>query len=114
MAMTPKDLCGNCKEDSPAHCLLEFTEEVFSYEFDTKPDYERLRSILIKSMHNLGFSPSKNYDWTIKENHNDNEEYISNESGNSELFGNLCLDAERASMQALQASIRPNRLLKNL
>lgn len=113
MAMTPRDLCGSSKEESPAFCLLDFTEEVFSYGFETKPDYERLRTILTKSLDSLGFSPSKNYDWTIKENPNDNEEYISNESGNSELFGNLCLDAERASMQALQASVRPNRLLKN-
>ena len=113
MAMSPADLCGNSKEETPAFCLREFTEEIFTYGFDQKPDYERLRSLLVKSLKQLGFKPSNVYDWTIKEGGNENEEYLSNESGNSELFGNICLDAERASMQALQASIRPNRLLKN-
>ena len=113
MAMSPRDLCGDSNGETPAHCLREFTEEIFTYGFDTRPDYEKLRTILVKSLKTLGFQPSKNYDWSIKENQNENEEYISNESGNSELFGNICLDAERASMQALQASIRPNRLLKN-
>ena len=68
MAMTPKDLCGNSHEESPAHCLLKFTEEIFSYGFDTKPDYEKLRGLLVASLKQLGFQPNKIYDWTIKEN----------------------------------------------
>lgn len=44
--LTPKDLC----ESPEALTLLPFIEEVFTYEFDQTPNYDKLREILMRCL----------------------------------------------------------------
>ena len=61
--LTPKDLC----ESPEALTLLPFIEEVFTYEFDQTPNYDKLRDILVKCLAREGLKEDAIMDW--------NEEY---------------------------------------
>lgn len=61
--MTPKQLC----ESPEALTFLPFLEEVFSYTFDQKPNYDKLKLMLLKCLEAEGKVVDNVYDW--------NEEY---------------------------------------
>ena len=57
--MTPQMLC----ESPEAETLLPFIEEVFSYEFEKQPDYEKLSNILVRCLKNEQKQVDNIYDW---------------------------------------------------
>ena len=57
--LTPKDLC----ESPEALTLLPFIEEVFKYEFDQTPNYDKLRDILLTCLANVGQKEDRLLDW---------------------------------------------------
>ena len=57
------ELCGDKRDDTPAHLLKEFVEEVLSLEYQEVPDYEKLKFLLEKSILGLGHQPVDNYDF---------------------------------------------------
>jgi hypothetical protein len=54
-------------ESAEALTLLPFLEEIFSYKFESKPNYDKLRNILLTCLKNAGKKVDNIYDW--------NEEY---------------------------------------
>ena len=57
--LTPKLLCTG-----PSKSLLSFVEEVFSYEFSEKPNYDKLRHLLKQVILNVDICPDQKYDWS--------------------------------------------------
>ena len=43
--------------------MLEFAEEVYSYEYKDKPDYSKLRFLLKKEIMKLDKCPDDIFDW---------------------------------------------------
>jgi hypothetical protein len=58
--MTPHKLCLGT-----SGVLLQFTEEVFKYDFADKPDYSKLRFLLTKVLLEKDITPNLIYDWSM-------------------------------------------------
>jgi hypothetical protein len=57
--MTPEKLCiGDAKH------LLAFTKEVFKIEFEQKPEYSKLKSLLVNVLLEHNVCPSIKFDWS--------------------------------------------------
>lgn len=48
-SLTPEKLCGVAK-DHRSKVLLEFVSEIFSYSYTSKPNYAKLKMMLIKCL----------------------------------------------------------------
>ena len=57
--LTPESLC----KSSRASPLLDFVKYVFSLGFSDVPNYEGLRSILVKVLNDRNMEPTFEYDW---------------------------------------------------
>lgn len=51
-----------CASPESKH-FLKFINNIFNLEFEEKPNYEKLRFMLVSELLDLGESPSKKYDW---------------------------------------------------
>ena len=56
---TPKSICGGQLQG-----MLDFVTEVYSYNFDAKPDYAKLKHLLIKQLLNFNSKPTEHFDWS--------------------------------------------------
>lgn len=61
--MNVTDLCGIDGTGSRALCVKAFGEEIMKLSFEDKPDYSKLKFLLIKELLDLGSVPDKAYDW---------------------------------------------------
>jgi hypothetical protein len=57
--LTPKSLCTGVSKT-----LLSFVEEVFSYEFSEKPNYDKLKHLLKQVILDVNICPDQKYDWS--------------------------------------------------
>ena len=58
--LTPESYC--CGSDEGMK-LLPFLNIVFNLKFDEKPDYDKLKFMLIKVLLDSNETPDKKYDW---------------------------------------------------
>ena len=56
--MGPEDLIN--QDNSRCECLLGFIREIFNYKYEDKPNYNKLRQILVLNITSLG--PDSVYD----------------------------------------------------
>ena len=59
--LTPELLC----ESPEGKRLLPFFKEVFSLRFTQRPDYDKLRFMLLKIMLEINQTPDHKYDWNL-------------------------------------------------
>lgn len=52
-------------ESEEGQRLLPFVKEVFSLDFEDKPNYEKLRFHLVKTLLDINETPSTEYDWNV-------------------------------------------------
>jgi len=57
--LTPEKIC----DSEEGQRLLPFVKEVFSLQFEDKPDYDKLRFYLVKILLDINEAPSTEYDW---------------------------------------------------
>lgn len=57
--LTPEQICTGS-----ARGLLPFAREIFSYEFYDKPDYSKLKHMLIKYLLAFNVTPNVKFDWS--------------------------------------------------
>ena len=58
--LTPESLCC-CSEEGMK--LLPFFRIVFNLKFEEKPDYDKLKFMLIKTLLDSNQTPDKKFDW---------------------------------------------------
>jgi hypothetical protein len=59
--MTPEDLVGD--KSSRSRHLLHFVKEVMNLEFESAPDYQKLRFLLLSCLVQQGDTFNLEYDW---------------------------------------------------
>lgn len=52
-----------CKSKEASRHLLSFVKAVLELDFDEKPDYNRLRFLLVKGLLDQNVVPDRHYDW---------------------------------------------------
>ena len=57
--MTPEQLCNT--PDSVK--LLPFVKEIYSYSYESEPDYNKLIMLLLQQMKIMDLAPTNEYDW---------------------------------------------------
>jgi hypothetical protein len=65
--LTPKSLCTGVSKTlctGVYKTLLSFVEEVFSYEFSEKPNYDKLKHLLKQVILDVNICPDQKYDWS--------------------------------------------------
>jgi len=58
--LTPELLCS---ESAEGKRLQPFFDDIFALEFESQPNYDKLRFTLVKGLLNLNETPNKVYDW---------------------------------------------------
>ena len=59
--LTPEQIC----ESEEAQRLLPFVKEIFSLEYEDKPNYDQLRLYLFNNLFDLNEIPTTEYDWNV-------------------------------------------------
>ena len=57
--LTPEQICTGS-----ARGLLPFAREIFSYEYFDKPDYAKLKHMLVKYLLAFNVTPNSKFDWS--------------------------------------------------
>ena len=58
-ALAPEAIC----ESEEGQRLLPFVKEIFALQFEERPNYDKLRFMLIKALLDINETPTKEYDW---------------------------------------------------
>ena len=58
--VTPEILCGQNEETG---VLLPFMKEIFALDFSEKPDYKKLKFLLVQGILDQDLVPDEQYDW---------------------------------------------------
>ena len=91
-----KALCGTKRHNPDTFRFHDFAEEIFSYGFEEKPNYAKLRFLLTKALIDSNCNLDKMYDWfpLLSNNYGyDNRLLdISNESIDKSLLKEIALD----------------------
>ena len=57
--LAPEAIC----ESEEGQRLLPFVKEIFALQFEERPNYDKLRFMLIKALLDINETPTKEYDW---------------------------------------------------
>jgi hypothetical protein len=91
-----KALCGTKRHNPDTFRFHDFTEEIFSYGFEEKPNYAKLRFLLTKALIDNNCTLDKKYDWfpLLSNNYGFNLGILdmSNESIDKSLLKEIALD----------------------